>query len=143
MDRNEAIHQIECLYMNNKNRTSKYTIGLDLSDRKVAICVLDAKGDIVEERSMPNETEHYKLLAKTYPKSTTVLETGSHSPWVSRLLQAEGLKPIVANARKLRSIYESDRKSDPPSPRLRRDRERATRGCSPRLEGSTRACFRR
>lgn len=98
--------------MNNKNRTSTYTIGLDLSDRKVAVCVIDAKGKILEERSMPNEPEHYKLLARTYPKSRTALETGSHSPWVSRLLEAEGLNPIVANARKLRSIYDSDRKSD-------------------------------
>lgn len=92
--------------------TTAYTIGLDLSDRKVAVCVVDAKGNIVEERSMPNEAGHYKLLAKAYPRSTTVLETGSHSPWVSRLLESEGLKPIVANARKLRSIYQSDRKSD-------------------------------
>lgn len=98
--------------MYNKSRTSTFTIGLDLSDRKVAVCVIDAKGKIVEERSIPNEPEHYKLLAKTYPKTTAVLETGSHSPWVSRLLTAEGMKPIVANARKLRSIYDSDRKSD-------------------------------
>jgi len=98
--------------MNNKTRTSTLTIGLDLSDRKVAVCVIDAKGKILEERSMPNEPEHYKLLAKTYPKTTAVLETGSHSPWVSRLLTAEGMKPIDANARKLRSIYDADRKSD-------------------------------
>ncbi|MDQ8205859.1 transposase, partial [Pelagicoccus sp. SDUM812003] len=92
--------------------TTTHTIGLDLSDRKVAVCVVDAKGKIIEERSMPNEPGSYKLLARTYPGSTTVLETGSHSPWVSRLLAAEGLKPIVANARKLRSIYQNDRKSD-------------------------------
>ena len=79
----------------NTNTTS-FTIGLDISDRKVAVCAIDAKGNIVEERSMPNEASHYKLLAKAYPKSTAVLETGSHSPWVSRLTEAEGLKPITA-----------------------------------------------
>jgi len=92
--------------------TTTHTIGLDLSDRKVAVCVLDDKGAIVEERSLPNEPGSYKLLARTYPKSDAILETGSHSPWVSRLLEAEGLRPIVANARKLRSIYQNDRKSD-------------------------------
>jgi len=104
--------------MNNKTRTSAYTIGLDLSDRKVAVCVIDANGDILEERSMPNERASYSLLARTYPESIAVLETGSHSPWVSRHLQAKGLKPIVANARKLRSIFDSDRKSDKADARM-------------------------
>jgi len=95
----------------NTNTTS-HTIGLDLSDRKVAVCVLDAKGNVVEERSMPNEPGCYAALARLYPKSTAVLETGSHSPWVSRKLEAEGLRPLVANARKLKAIYQSDSKND-------------------------------
>ena len=40
------------------------------------------------------------------------LETGTHFPWVSRLLQKYGHDVIVANARQVRVIYESDHKND-------------------------------
>jgi transposase len=40
------------------------------------------------------------------------LEAGTHSPWVSRLLESLGYEVLVANARKVRLIYESDRKND-------------------------------
>jgi len=41
-----------------------------------------------------------------------VLEAGTHSPWVSRLLCELGHEVIVANPRKLRLIYANDSKSD-------------------------------
>lgn len=41
-----------------------------------------------------------------------MLEVGAHSPWISRLLADAGHEVIVANPRKLRLIYQSDRKSD-------------------------------
>jgi len=40
------------------------------------------------------------------------LETGTHSPWVSRVLKDCGHEVIVANSRKLRLIYENRRKND-------------------------------
>ena len=39
-------------------------------------------------------------------------EVGTHSRWVSRYLSERGHEVIVANARKLRLIYESDNKAD-------------------------------
>jgi len=33
------------------------------------------------------------------------IEAGTHSPWVSRLLEGCGHEVLVANARKLRLIY--------------------------------------
>jgi transposase len=44
--------------------------------------------------------------------SKIVIEAGTHSPWVSRLLERLGHRVIVANARKVRLIYQSDRKND-------------------------------
>ena len=41
-----------------------------------------------------------------------IMETGTHSPWISRMLQELGHEVIVANARKLRMIYMNHRKSD-------------------------------
>jgi hypothetical protein len=40
------------------------------------------------------------------------IEAGTHSPWVSRLLEECGHEVLVANARKLRRIYASKRKTD-------------------------------
>jgi len=45
-------------------------------------------------------------------RSRVALETGTHSPWVSRLLQALGHEVIVAHARNVRLIGESRRKDD-------------------------------
>jgi hypothetical protein len=36
-----------------KNNIPSITIGLDLGDKKHAICVLNKAGEIVEERSLP------------------------------------------------------------------------------------------
>ncbi len=43
---------------------------------------------------------------------TVAMETGTHSPWVSRLLSSLGHKVLVAHSRKLRLIYENRRKRD-------------------------------
>jgi transposase len=46
------------------------------------------------------------------PRSRVALETGTHSPWISRLLGELGHEVIVSNARKLRLIGESRKKDD-------------------------------
>ena len=46
------------------------------------------------------------------PRSRMALETGTHSPWVSRLLTALGHEVIVAHVRNVRLIGESRRKDD-------------------------------
>jgi len=46
------------------------------------------------------------------PRSRIALETGKHSPWVSRLLSELGQEVIVAHARNVRLIGESRRKDD-------------------------------
>ena len=40
------------------------------------------------------------------------MEAGTHSPWISRLLEAAGHRVIVANPRKVRAIYTADNKTD-------------------------------
>lgn len=49
-------------------------------------------------------TQQFKRMCRT----RIVLETGTHSPWVSRLLQKFGHEVIVANARQVRLIFEND-----------------------------------
>ena len=85
---------------------------MDLGDRRHAVCVLSANGDIVTEEAITNTRECLEAFAQRYPGAVIVMETGTHSPWVSRLFEARGHRVLVANARKLRAISQSQTKSD-------------------------------
>lgn len=89
------------------------TIGLDVSDRTSRLCVLDADGEVLEEsriRTTPGALRHrFEGMAP----ARVVLEVGTHSAWIERLLHDLGHEPIVANARRLRFIYDNENKSDP------------------------------
>jgi transposase len=61
-----------------------------------------------------------------------VVEVGTRSPWVVALLEELGHEVIAANPRKLRLIYENDRKSD-----------RVDAECLARLGAWTRSSWRR
>ena len=93
-------------------RLRNAVMGIDLGDRRHAVCVIDGAGEIFEERSIPNTRESLHRLARQYPGVRVAIEVGCHSPWISRLFSSEGCEVIVANARKLRAIYQNDRKSD-------------------------------
>ena len=86
------------------------TIGIDLGDRWSRYCILGGDGQIVEEDRIPTSTG---ALERAFKKTTrVVVEAGTHSPWVSRLLEKLGHEVVVANARKVRLIYESDSRND-------------------------------
>jgi transposase len=87
-------------------------IGIDLGDKKHAVCVLDKDGKVICEKSISNQRKSLEALCKDYAASRVAIEVGAHSPWVSRLLRDAGMEVIVANARKLRAIYQNERKSD-------------------------------
>ena len=104
-----------------KDKSSTFTIGIDLGDRKHAVCVLDAKGDIVKQESIINSRPSLTALNRRYPGALMVMEVGMHSPWTSRFLKDLGHRVLVANPRKVRAIYQNIRKSD------RRDAEMLAR----------------
>jgi transposase len=88
------------------------TIGLDLGDRRHTVCVLSDSGQILAEETLTNTHESLTGLSVRYPQATMVMETGTHSPWVSRLFTKLGHTVYVANARKVRAISQSTTKSD-------------------------------
>jgi len=88
------------------------TVGLDLGDRRHTVCVLNAAGDIVTAEAIVNTRACLEAFSVRFPTATIVMETGTHSPWVSRLFEARGHRVFVANARKLRAISASHTKSD-------------------------------
>jgi transposase len=98
---------------------SKYStdffVGVDLGDREDQVCVLDREGLIVESDIVENTILGINGFFDRFDQPRKVLvavETGTHSPWVSQLLEARGFRVLVGNARKLRLIWDSTNKTD-------------------------------
>ncbi|MDP7339054.1 MAG: IS110 family transposase, partial [Vicinamibacterales bacterium] len=92
--------------------TSGITIGLDLGDRQTAGCVLDATGQVLTRWQVRTTRSGLQAAVAPWPGARVILEVGPQSPWVSRGLTAAGYAVVVANARRVRLIAESDAKSD-------------------------------
>jgi transposase len=90
----------------------KLTIGLDLGDRWSNYCVLDEAGEILLEQKLATTPEAMKQTFEKIPRSLLALETGTHSPWLSRLLKELGHEVLVAHAQKVELISKSNRKDD-------------------------------
>jgi transposase len=95
-----------------RKTTAKMTVGVDLGDQNSAYCVLDAEGDVLSEGTIRTTESGFAQQFQSMSPCRIALETGTHSPWVSRLLQKYGHDVVVANARQVRIIYDSDRKND-------------------------------
>ncbi len=66
-------------------KQQKLTIGIDLGDRSSFYCVLDEGGTIVLEQKVATTPEAVEQTFGKIPRSLIALETGTHSPWLSRL----------------------------------------------------------
>ena len=64
------------------------------------------------EQKLSTTPKAMKEVFAGLPRCRIALETGMHSPWVSRLLRELGHEVIVAHARSVRLIGESRRKDD-------------------------------
>lgn len=87
-------------------------IGIDLGDRVSQFIALDSAGERVAEGRVPTSAEAFEKRFGAIGAKAVAIETGTHSPWVCRLLRRLGHLVTVANSRKLRLIYENRRKND-------------------------------
>jgi transposase len=89
------------------------TAGLDLGDRYSYLCLIDSQsGEVIEEGRLRTTSEAFRRRFASERPLRIAIEAGTHSPWVSRLLEECGHEVLVANARKLRLIYANKRKTD-------------------------------
>jgi transposase len=95
-----------------KMAAGELTIGLDLGDRFTEGRVIDSGGELVEGFRVRTTPRALSDRLASYPPSRIVLEVGTHSPWISRLVAEHGHEAIVANPRRVRLISENDSKSD-------------------------------
>jgi transposase len=95
-----------------KLQDGQLTIGLDVGDRSSFYCVLNGAGEVILEAKVVTSPDAMKETFGKMPRSRIALETGTHSPWISRVLSELGHEAIVAHARNVRLIGESRRKDD-------------------------------
>jgi transposase len=93
----------------------KITAGLDLGDKySYLLCLIDTEsGEVVEEGRLPTTPEALRRRFSSEQQQLRIaIEAGTHSPWVSRVLEECGHEVLVANPRKVRLVYINKRKSD-------------------------------
>src|SRR5829696_9146295 len=89
------------------------TAGLDLGDKYSYLCFFDSQsGEVIEEGRLRTSPEAFLRRFGSERPMRIAIEAGTHSPWVSRVLEGLGHEVLVANARKLRLIYANKRKTD-------------------------------
>ena len=87
------------------------TVGIDLGDRFSRYCMVNGDGEVIEEGRMRTTGAALERHFAGEARQRIALECGTHSPWVSRLLQEMGHEVVVANTRKLRAITHSESKN--------------------------------
>ncbi len=96
-------------------KSDKNYFGFDVSQKKIEIFALRGSDGSEERGEIPTTPEGVKVFLEALPdrsNSVIVLETGTHSTWLNQVIESYGAEVIVANARELRFIWNSDAKSD-------------------------------
>src|ERR687896_816775 len=99
--------------MDGSKERPKVTAGLDLGDKYSYLCMIDQQsGEVLEEGRLRTTPEALMRRFASESSLRIAIETGTHSPWASRVLEECGHEVLVANARKLRLIYANKQKTD-------------------------------
>ena len=79
-----------------------WKIGLDLSDRTLRSCKLDAAGGIVAKGALPlTRTALCKYIGAQPAGTRAALGTGGQSAWVRDVITGLGHEAVVGNVREL------------------------------------------
>lgn len=91
---------------------SDLVIGIDLGDKHGHVCCLDmSTGELIEDRITMTPNAVTKYFSGTKARLVAI-EVGTHSRWVSHVLEELGVRVIVANPRRVQLISKSDSKND-------------------------------
>lgn len=94
-------------------KTIESVVGFDIGDRRIEVCVVSLRGGRVRRREkVATEREAVESWLRCEPRSRIVMETGTHAPWIARAAQSAGHEVIVADARTVKLITESMKKTD-------------------------------
>lgn len=88
------------------------TVGMDMGDKNHRTCTLDAEGEVLNRATVTNTAKAIRKVFGELDPCRVAIEAGTHSGWVSRILEELGHEVLVGNPRKLRVIWDSDEKDD-------------------------------
>lgn len=88
------------------------TLGIDLGDKHSDVCVMGSEGEVVRRFRVKTTSSGFQGRLAHWAGARAVVEVGTHSPWVSRLLASMGFDVIVANPNKVGLIGHSFKKTD-------------------------------
>lgn len=91
---------------------SAITVGLDVGDKRTHWCALDGERKVVSRGSFRTTRDELEIALAPFRGAKVVLEAGSQSPWMSRVLRALGYDVQVADPRRVELISKDPRKSD-------------------------------
>ena len=94
------------------SNNSTFFIGIDLGDKYSIIVVLDQDGEVIEESRISTTQKASLGSSRVSLPAALPWKLDAHSRWVSQTLKDLAHEVIVADARKLRLIYENPRKDD-------------------------------
>jgi len=97
---------------NSNSKAGRLSIGVDVGDKYSHVCVIDEAGDVLEETRLRTTRKAFLRHFAEREPADVALEVGTHSLWISRLLQECGHDALVANARKVELISRGDSKND-------------------------------
>lgn len=95
-----------------KDSKETMVVGIDVGDRLSELCFLEEEGEVCERAQLKTTEEALRKRFAGMERVRIVLEVGTHSPWMSRLLESLGHEVVVANAHRVRLIAQSTKKTD-------------------------------
>lgn len=102
--------------MNKCNTEAKKVyIGFDVSEKTIetfAVCGTETSKGCYKIENNQDAIKKFLTTFKKPDQVCIVMETGTHSLWMSQLIGSLGFEAIVAHARDLALIYGSDKKND-------------------------------
>src|SRR5450759_3240162 len=78
-------------------KSNRVTIAMDLGDKTSRYCVLNEGGEVVAEGSAASTQKGMLQTFGTIPRCRIAIEVGTHSPWISRLLNRVGHEVIAVS----------------------------------------------
>ncbi len=96
-------------------------IGIDIGDRVSELCVLSHDKQVLVRGGVATDWATMERFFQPLAPTVVVMETGTHSPWMDRLIRQCGHRVLVASAREVSRVLKNKKKND------RRDAEQLAR----------------
>lgn len=88
------------------------TAGIDLGSKHSEACWVDEQGQEVARERLASSCVALQRIFGGLPPMVIAIETGGHANWVARQLRAMGREVIVADAKRLKLLWDTKSKDD-------------------------------